>query len=150
MPQMWHLRLILSLVLSLVASTPAHACTPGPGYEPATPEAKARAAGLVILGTALSNIAGGKVIEVSKWLKGQGPRYVLIYGFGSSAACLSDVALGHQAVFYGKLDRATGSISLNYTGIHDAIDDADRAARVTAVLKFAPSAPSSAAIRETR
>jgi hypothetical protein len=70
------------------------------------------AAPLVVEGTAIA--VGGDVfgqtavVEVARYLKGIGPQYIAITGYGPSSVCLAEVSQYFTGVFYVSGDETTG------------------------------------------
>ncbi len=121
----------LILVASLLRASPVWACTPPPGGLPTyTATDRTLAAPLVVEGTVIA-VSGEfydqtAVVFVTRYLKGIGPQYIAITGYGPSSVCLSEIIQNFTGVFYVSGDDATG-YSAFYLSQFDALVPNDEA-----------------------
>lgn len=119
------------LVAGLLRAAPAWACTPPPGGLPSyTATDRTLAAPIVVEGTAFA-ISGEffsqtAVVDVARYLKGIGPQYIAISGYGPSSVCLSEITQNFTGVFYVSGDETTG-YSAFYLSQFDALAPNDEA-----------------------
>jgi hypothetical protein len=79
-------------------ATPFGSTEPTPG-----PTAYALAADIVIEGEVIDVVEyGTALVAVERYYKGRGPAIVTITGFGEDVSCRDKVAIGEQALFYGR------------------------------------------------
>ena len=143
--------LLLSLMLMLVMPTrPALACTPPPGgLPPYTVADRTNAAKVVLEGTIVAltdadDYGAIKIatVDVQRYFKGGGPAVVRIANFGPGALCLSSVSVGQHWIFYATGDPSTGLIA-HYLSAFDAVDPPtpNNAAQVIAAVGRDPVRP---------
>lgn len=121
----------LALGMWLLRPTPAWACTPPPGGLPShTTTDRTLAAPIVAEGTVIA-VSGEfydqtAVIFVTRYLKGIGPQYLAVSGYGPSSVCRSEITPNFTGVFYLRGDEATGYAAF-YLSQFDALAPNDEA-----------------------
>lgn len=129
---------MITIVLSFDFSDPAHACSVHPDYRSPSIKQRAQAAKYVLeVSSELNSSPYSKSIKltVHRWLKGSGPNTITVRGFGPSAACKSEPPKSSERVIiFAKGDADSGTIDLNYLGVHDAVTSSSKAEEVLASL----------------
>lgn len=121
----------LILATLLVRPTPAWACTPPPGGLPTyTATDRTLAAPIVVEGTVIA-VSGEfydqmAVVVASRYLKGIGPQYLAVGGYGPSSVCRSEIAQNFTGLFYLSGDEVTGYRAF-YLSQFDALAPNDEA-----------------------
>jgi hypothetical protein len=146
-PQWRYMLFIVCIgALLLLPTRTAHACTPPPGGLPTYTVAERVAAAPIVLEgevTAVSNeMIGVATIAVTRYFKGSGPATVQIANLGSTAVCLSPVAVGERWIFYARGDSRIG-LQANYLSQFDAVaaPNNDNVAQVIAATGQQPRGP---------
>jgi hypothetical protein len=121
----------LALTALLLRAAPASACTPPPGGLPAyTAADRTLAAPLVVEGTVIA-VSGEfydqtAVVAVTRYLKGIGPPYIAIGGYGPSSVCRSEITQNFTGLFYVSGDETSGYTAF-YLSQFDALAPNDDA-----------------------
>lgn len=128
----WHwLGASLALTVWLLRALPAWACTPPPGGLPSyTATDRTLAAPIVVDGTVIA-VSGEfydqtAVVLATRYLKGIGPQYLAIRGYGPSSVCRSEITQNFTGLFYLSGDEATGYAAF-YLSQFDALAPNDEA-----------------------
>jgi hypothetical protein len=112
------------MLLILIWTTPALACTPPPGGLPVYTIAQRVAAADVVLEGTVTSLATASIpddtatIAVQHYFKGTGASNVTIVGFGPSSFCRSQVQVGEHLIFFAK--HTASGLAASYLGQFDA------------------------------
>jgi hypothetical protein len=108
---------------------PAFACTPPPGGNPhftITEHVKASALVVegVVTGLEWETYTETATIQVIQYIKGSGPAFLAVRGYGPGSVCLTEVYAGMHALFYITIDQTSQLYALQLSQF-DAADSAD-------------------------
>ena len=137
----------IALLLSLLWTAPALACTPPPGGLPHYTIAQRVQAADVVLRGRITKVTVENfrdytaTIAVQEYFKGNGPATVTIANFGTGADCRSAVHVGDDWIFFANGD-TSALMQANYLSQFDAVTSptADTIAEILAALNIRPRA----------
>jgi len=123
---------------------PAFACTPPPGGNPHFSVVEHVDASAIVVEGVVTAVIGEyffntATIQVVQYIKGSGPAFLIVNGYGSGSVCLTEVFTGMHALFYVTIDQSSNLHAMQLSQF-DVADSADHQ-NITAAVAAAGQAP---------